>query len=74
MGTAGRWLHGFAAFWWHFIVGDDWRIAAGVIAALAVTAALADIGLPAWWFLPLAVPVLLALSLRRGVRGSRTRG
>ncbi len=74
MGTAGRWLHGFAAFWWDFIVGDDWRIAAGVIAALAVTAALADIGLPAWWFLPLAVLVLLALSLRRGVRGSRTRG
>ncbi len=73
MGTAGRRLHGFAAFWWDFIVGDDWRIAAGVIAALAVTAALADIGLPAWWFLPLAVPVLLALSLRRGVRGSRTR-
>jgi len=73
MGTARRWLHGFATFWWDFIVGDDWRVAAGVIAALAVTAGLADVGLPAWWFLPLAVLVLLAMSLRRGVRSSRIR-
>lgn len=31
---------GFARFWWDFIVGDDWRIAAGVLAVLAVGALL----------------------------------
>jgi hypothetical protein len=38
MDALGRWLHGFGAFWWDFVVGDDWRIAAGVIVAMAVTA------------------------------------
>jgi hypothetical protein len=31
---------GFLRFWWDFIVGDDWRIAAGVVAVLAVGALL----------------------------------
>jgi hypothetical protein len=30
----------FARFWWDFIVGDDWRIAAGVVAVLALGALL----------------------------------
>ena len=39
-GPAARWasdepnrrgLRSFGAFWWDFIVGDDWRIAAGVV-------------------------------------------
>jgi hypothetical protein len=68
MATVERWLRGFAAFWWDFIVGDDWRVAAGVIAALAATAGLARAGVPAWWFLPTAVLVLLALSVRRPLR------
>jgi hypothetical protein len=68
MATVERWLRGFAAFWWDFIVGDDWRVAAGVIAALAATAGLARAGIPAWWFLPTAVVVLLALSVRRPLR------
>jgi hypothetical protein len=29
-----RFVTGFARFWWDFIVGDDWRIAAGVVAVL----------------------------------------
>jgi predicted ABC-type sugar transport system permease subunit len=63
--TAAR---GLAVFWWDFIVGDDWRIAVGVITALGATAALATTGVPAWWLLPAAVAVLLGLSLRRGSR------
>jgi hypothetical protein len=35
-----RALRGFAAFWFDFIVGDDWRIAAGVALLLAGGAAL----------------------------------
>jgi hypothetical protein len=50
---------------WEFLAGDDWRTALGVCAALALTAALAAGGLEAWWVLPIAVPCLLWLSLRR---------
>jgi hypothetical protein len=35
---------GFLRFWWDFIVGDDWRIAVGVIAVLAVGALLVSGG------------------------------
>jgi hypothetical protein len=51
-----------------FIVGEDWRIALGAVAALALTALLADAGVPAWWLTPLAVLALLALSVRRAAR------
>jgi hypothetical protein len=30
-----RFARGFARFWWDFVVGDDWRIAAGVVVVLA---------------------------------------
>jgi len=50
---------------WEFVVGDDWRTAAGVVVALAATALLASVGVAAWWVMPLAVLGLLALSLRR---------
>jgi hypothetical protein len=58
----------FARFWWDFIVGDDWRVAAGVAFALAVTALLAAADVPAWWFLPVAVAALLYASLIRAAR------
>jgi hypothetical protein len=35
-----RYLTGFLRFWWDFIIGDDWKIAAGVALVLAVDAAL----------------------------------
>ena len=35
-----RFVKGFARFWWDFIVGDDWRIAAGVVVVLAAGALL----------------------------------
>jgi hypothetical protein len=58
----------FARFWWDFIVGDDWRVAAGIVIAFALTALLATTSIPAWWVLPLAVAVVLWLSLRRVAR------
>jgi hypothetical protein len=33
-----RFVVGFGRFWWDFIVGEDWRIAAGVAVVLAVGA------------------------------------
>jgi hypothetical protein len=53
---------------WRFLVGDDWRTAVGVVVALGLTAALAGIGASAWWVMALAVPILLAVSLRRAMR------
>lgn len=41
------------------VFGDDWRITAGIVATLAVTALLAHQGLVVWWLPPLAVIALL---------------
>ena len=35
-----RFVTGFARFWWDFVVGDDWRIAAGVVVVLGAGALL----------------------------------
>lgn len=53
---------------WIFIVGDDWRVALGVVAAIAITGLLATSTIAAWWVLPIAVVALLADSLRRAAR------
>jgi hypothetical protein len=71
MNSIGRGLKSFGAFWWDFIVGEDWRIAAGIIVAMAVAAILAHNNVTAWWVLPVAVVLMLALSLRGAVRKSR---
>jgi hypothetical protein len=52
---------------WDFIVGDDWITAAGVVLALGITAAVAGAGIAAWWLMPVAVLLLLAVSLRRAL-------
>ena len=56
-------------FVWEFVVGDDWRIAVGVVLALALTALVAGAGVAAWWILPLAAAGLLAASVWRAGRG-----
>ena len=63
-----RRLKAFGLFWWDFVVGDDWRVACGVIALLAACAVLAHQGIPTWWLPPLAVIALLGYSLARVVR------
>jgi hypothetical protein len=37
-------VRGFLRFWYDFVVGDDWRIAAGVVLVLAAGAALVATG------------------------------
>ena len=64
------WLSRFGRFGWDFVVGDDWLVAALVAVAIGATAALAAAGVAAWWLLPLAVPVVLWLSLRRAIRST----
>ena len=55
----------FVQFWIDFIVGDDWRIAAGVVLAVAATAALAHSGVEAWWLMPLAAAAILTVAVWR---------
>ena len=39
----GARIRAFAAFWYDFVIGDDWLVAAGVVISLALTyAALPD--------------------------------
>ena len=61
-------LRAFALFWWDFVVGDDWRVAAGLALAIAAVALLArEAHVSSWWLLPLAVAGVLYASLRRAV-------
>ena len=54
---------GFCRFLWEFVVGDDWRIAVAVAAALLLTLVLANNGITAWWVLPVVVVVMLTVSV-----------
>ena len=69
-----RQVRAFALFWWDFIVGDDYRIALGVVVVLAATALLARAGLTVWWLVPLGVLVLLTCSVVSEARQRRSSG
>jgi hypothetical protein len=63
-------LKSIGAFWYDFVVGDDWRVAVVVVAALALTAVLVHAaGVNAWWLLPVCVFAALGWSLRRAISG-----
>jgi len=62
-----KYVRSFVLFWWNFIVGDDWRVAAGVAVGLALTVAF-----QVWWLLPPIVAVVLFGSLWRAVRTTAT--
>jgi hypothetical protein len=65
-----RALRSFGAFAYDFVIGDDWHVAATVVAALALTALLVHAaGVNAWWLLPLCVFGALAWSLHRATTG-----
>ena len=51
---------------WEFVVGDDWRVALWVVAALSATAVIAELGWAAWWLTPVATLAILRGSVRRG--------
>jgi hypothetical protein len=62
---------GFLTFWYDFIIGDDWSVAAAVAAALAVTYWLAHVGVQAWWLLPAVVVLVTGLSTYRATLRAR---
>jgi hypothetical protein len=62
-------LRAFGAFWYDFVVGDDWRVAVAVVSALVLTYVLSvTTSIAVWWVLPAAVVVLLPYSLLRVIR------
>lgn len=59
-----KYLKQFGLFWYHFVVGDDWRIAAGVVIGLGLIALLShNTHIQVWWLLPIIVVIMLTLSL-----------
>jgi hypothetical protein len=60
-----RWLAGFGRFWYGFVIGDDWTIAATVAVALLLTWWLRTVGVAAWWLVPAAAAAAVGVSLRR---------
>ena len=65
-------LKSIGAFWYDFVIGDDWQVAAVVVVALAATALLVhQAGVNAWWLMPLAVFAALGWSLHRATVGKR---
>lgn len=64
-------LRAIAAFWYDFVIGDDWRVAVGVVAALALTYGLSRSSVPSWWVLPVVVIAAMLFSLRRSLSGAK---
>ncbi len=66
-----KWLAQFGKFWYDFIVGDDWRIAVGVVATITAVFVSAHHGANWWWLLPTAVALLLGMSVGIEIRRQR---
>jgi hypothetical protein len=62
------WIVAFGRFWYGFIIGDDWTLAATVAVGLVVTALLKANGISVWWLVPVLVIVMVGVSLRRASR------
>ncbi len=61
-----KYLKSFGAFWYDFVIGDDWHVAALIVAGLGLTAVLVHLAhVNAWWLLPLVAFAALAWSLHR---------
>jgi uncharacterized membrane protein len=60
-----RWIGGFLFFWYDFIIGDDWRVAAGVVAGFF---ALHALGATSWWLMPTVVALMLSFTLLEATR------
>jgi uncharacterized membrane protein len=60
-----RWVGGFLFFWYDFIIGDDWRVAAGVALGFF---AIHSAGVSAWWIMPTVVAAMLSYTLHEATR------
>lgn len=58
-------IRSFLAFWYDFVVGDDWPTAIGVVIGLVITAVLTHFNINAWWLMPAVVAIVFVASIRR---------
>lgn len=56
---------GVARFFYRFIFGDDWRVAAAVLLGLIITGLLVADQIPAWWLVPVIAIAMTWVSLQR---------
>jgi uncharacterized membrane protein len=66
--AGARRLKAFGLFWYDFVIGDDWQIAAGVLVAFIAVFALSGVSSLSWIVGPIAVVVLLPYGIRRALR------
>lgn len=55
-----RWVGGFFYFWYDFIIGDDWRVAAAIVLGLLSAH---QLGSQSWWLMPIVVAAILTVTL-----------
>jgi len=64
-----KYIGRFLVFWYHFIVGDDWRIAVAVVFGLSLVGYFVHVvHIQAWWLLPALVVTMLSFSLLQAAR------
>ena len=55
----------FGVFMYDFVIGDDWRLAAGAALALLLAGFVSRADRSAWWVAPPVIAVLLGSSVLR---------
>jgi len=63
--TVVRWLAAVGRFFYGFVVGDDWIVAAVMLLGLVITALLIANGINAWWLVPPLAVVMTGVALWR---------
>jgi hypothetical protein len=59
------WIIAVPRFLYNFIVGDDWTVAAAVLAGLIVTGILNANHIVGWWLMPIIAIVATGVSIER---------
>jgi hypothetical protein len=59
------WVVAFGRFWYDFIIGDDWTVAAAVFIGLVLTGILNANHIVGWWLMPIIVVVMTGVSVQR---------
>jgi hypothetical protein len=65
-----KFITDFGKFWYDFIIGDDWTIAALIVVTLIVIALLAHAHLQFWWLLVVVVVLALGASVWRAAQSA----